>query len=277
MIDFQNISHVFLDMDGTLLDLNFDNHFWQEFVPQRYADRRGLTLEVARTELAPLFKATEGRLEWYCLDYWSEHLGLDLAGMKAEVAGLIAVLPHVTEFLDYLKTWDLRLLLVTNAHRRSLAVKMEKTCLHAFFDRIVVSHDLGLPKEDPAFWERLRALEPFDSERTLLVDDSLPVLRSARQFGLGHLRAIRRNDSTRPPREIAEFPAIHDFRELMPGRCGPSGPRPWPQGNGFSVKLRDLFSLLPRRYRVVSDISRSPDPRMGRTVRRPDRLARCQR
>jgi HAD superfamily hydrolase (TIGR01509 family) len=220
MIDWRNITTVFLDMDGTLLDLNFDNHFWQEFVPRRYAARHGLSLDAARLELVPRFKATEGRLEWYCLDYWTEQLGLDIAGMKTEIAGLIAVLPHVTEFLEFLRGRGQRVVLTTNAHPKSLGLKMERTCLHAFFDNIVSSHALGFPKEDPAFWERLAGIEPFDSQRALLVDDSLAVLRSAQRYGIAHQIAVRKNDSRQPAREITEFPAIEDFRELMPGPAG---------------------------------------------------------
>jgi HAD superfamily hydrolase (TIGR01509 family) len=216
MIDWQNIGSVFLDMDGTLLDLNFDNHFWLEFVPLRYAERHGLSPDEAKARLMPRFKATEGRLEWYCLDYWSAQLELDIAGLKAEIAGLIAVLPHVTEFLDAMRNLRKRVVLVTNAHPKSLGLKMERTCLHACFDNIVSSHALGRPKEDPAFWEKLQGVEPFEAGRILLADDSLAVLRSARKFGIGHLVAIRKNDSRLPPRDIAEFPAIDDFRQLMP-------------------------------------------------------------
>ncbi|MGZ8216138.1 GMP/IMP nucleotidase [Methylomagnum sp.] len=215
MMEWRNISSVFLDMDGTLLDLNFDNHFWREFVPQRYAEQHGITPEEAKTRLIPRFRATEGRLEWYCLDYWSEQLNLDIAGMKTEIAGLIAVLPHVTEFLDYVRRLDKRLVLVTNAHPKSLGLKMERTCLNALFDHIVSSHSLGHPKENPAFWGLLRGVEPFDPQQTLMVDDSLSVLRSARQYGIAHLVAIRKNDSRQPSRDITEFPAIEDFRELM--------------------------------------------------------------
>lgn len=216
MINWEDIDSVFLDMDGTLLDLNFDNHFWQEFVPRRFAERNGLTGEQAKTLLAPRFRAMEGRLEWYCLDYWSEQLDLDIAGMKEEVAGLISVLPHAVEFLEAARAACKRLVLVTNAHRKSLGLKMEKTSLHVFFDRIVSSHDLGAPKEDPEFWRKLGGIESFTPLRTLMVDDSLPVLRSARAFGMGHVLAVRRHDSTRPSRVITEFPAIEDFREIMP-------------------------------------------------------------
>ena len=169
----------------------------------------------------PRFKATEGRLEWYCLDYWTEQLGLDMAEMKAELAGFIAILPHVTEFLEYLQRLEKRVVLATNAHPKSLGLKMERTCLHVFFDTIVSSHDFGSPKEDRAFWDRIRNVEPYDPRMSLLVDDSLAVLRSARRAGLAHQVAVRKNDSRRPARDITEFPAIEDFRELMlPGYSG---------------------------------------------------------
>lgn len=216
MIDWRNINSIFLDMDGTLLDLDFDNHFWLELVPARYAEHHGISPDAAEARLLPRFKATEGRLEWYCLDYWSGLLDLDLVRMKAEIAERIAVLPHAADFLDALRRQGKRLVLVTNAHPKGLNLKLERTGLHAFFDRIVSSHDLGRPKEDPVFWELLQAIEPFEPRHTLLVDDSLPVLRSARIFGIAHAVAIRRNDSSRPPREITEFPSIEDFRELMP-------------------------------------------------------------
>lgn len=215
MLDWRQIETVMLDMDGTLLDLNFDNHFWQEFVPQRYAHLHGLTPEQAKQELAPRFKAMEGRLEWYCLDYWSSELQLNIAGLKQELAGLIAVHPHVVEFLDALRG-KRRLLLVTNAHRDSLNLKMEKTCLHRFFDEIVSSHDFGLAKEQQGFWQALQERHVFEKRSTLLVDDSLAVLRSARQFGIAHLVSISKPDSQAGVRPIAEFPAIEDFRALMP-------------------------------------------------------------
>lgn len=217
MLEWSLIDTVLLDMDGTLLDLNFDNHFWQEFVPQRFAALHSLSLDDAKRELQPRFKAMEGRLEWYCLDYWSRELSLDIAGLKQEVAGLIAVHPHVTEFLEAVRNSGRRLLLVTNAHRDSLDLKMEKTCLQAFFDAIISSHDFGLAKEQSGFWQILQERHVFEKSRCLLVDDSLSVLRSARAFGIAHLVSISQPDSRAPKRDITEFPAIVDFRALMPG------------------------------------------------------------
>jgi len=216
MIEWKNIDTVLLDMDGTLLDLNFDNHFWLEFVPSRYAIQNSLTIEQAKQQLIPQFKEMEGKLEWYCLDYWSNALKLDIAGLKAEIAGLIAVLPHVTEFLEALQQSSKQVILVTNAHRASLDLKMGETCLAPFFDQIISSHDYGSPKETQTFWTQLYKQQAFNNERTLLVDDSLAVLKSARLYGIKYLISISKPDSQLAKREITDFPAIEDFRLLMP-------------------------------------------------------------
>jgi HAD superfamily hydrolase (TIGR01509 family) len=214
MIDWTQIDTVFLDMDGTLLDLHFDNHFWLEHVPRRYAERRGVTPSQAREELLRRYRSVEGTLEWYCVDRWSRELGLDIALLKEEVDHLIAVHPHVVEFLESLQQAGKRRVLVTNAHQKSIALKMQRTPLAGHLERVICSHDLGMAKEDPRFWRLLRAVEPFDPRRTLFVDDSPTVLASARDFGFRWLLAILAPDSQQPAREPEGYPAIRDFSEL---------------------------------------------------------------
>ena len=215
MINWQGIDTVLLDMDGTLLDLNFDNHFWKEFVPLKFAQLHNMDLDLAKLHLEPRFKSMEGQLEWYCLDNWSEVLQLDIAGLKRELSELIAVLPHVIYFLEKLQQSSKQVLLVTNAHRDSLGLKMEKTCLQPFFDGIISSHDLGLPKEHAGFWSLLQQHQAFNKENTLMVDDSLAVLKSAQLFGIAHLISVSKPDSQQPKKQITEFRSIEDFRELM--------------------------------------------------------------
>lgn len=216
MIDWTQIDTVFLDMDGTLLDLHFDNHFWLEHVPLRYSESRGMDLEQAKRELVEKYRSIEGTLEWYCVDRWSRELGLDIALLKDEVDHLIAVHPHVAAFLEALARSGKRRVLVTNAHQKSIALKMERTKLAGHLERIVCAHDLGLPKENPLFWHRLHAIEPFEPERTLFVDDSLSVLDSARTYGFRWLLAVLRPDSQKPEKEVGAFPAIRDFSEILP-------------------------------------------------------------
>lgn len=215
MLNWQQIDTVLLDMDGTLLDLNFDNQFWQEFVPQRYAELHNLTITSAKQQLQPRFKAMEGRLEWYCLDYWSNELNLNIAKLKEELADLIAIHPHVIDFLQTAKLARKKLLLVTNAHRDSLNLKLQKTELQRYFDAVISSHDIGLAKEQTGFWQTLQDQHVFETSSTVLIDDSLAVLRSAQHFGIAHLVSISKPDSQSPSRQITEFPSTESFHLLL--------------------------------------------------------------
>lgn len=217
MIDWDRIDDCFLDLDGTLLDLHFDNRFWLEHVPLRYAERRGLPLEEARSELMGRYRAIAGTLQWYCVDHWSAELGLEILPLKAELEHLIAVHPHAIEFLEALAARGKRRVLVTNAHQKALALKLDRTRLAGHFERILCAHNLGLPKEHPGFWTRVQEVLPFDPERTLFVDDSLTVLHAAQAYGFGHLLAVVEPDSRAPRRSADGFAAIAHFGDLLPG------------------------------------------------------------
>jgi putative hydrolase of the HAD superfamily len=217
VLDWQAIDTVLLDMDGTLLDLHFDNHFWLDHVPRRYAEARGIAEAAARRELLARYQDIQGTLEWYCVDHWTRELGLDIALLKEEVDHLISVHPHVIDFLDLLAHAGKRRVLVTNAHQKSLELKMRRTLLRDRLDHVVCAHDIGLPKEDAGFWPRLQREEPFDPARTLFVDDSLAVLRSAEGYGIVNLLAILLPDTRQAERSVDEFPAVRDFAALLPG------------------------------------------------------------
>jgi len=216
MIAWNAVRTVLLDMDGTLLDLHYDNHFWLEHVPQRYAEKNALPLADAKTELLERYKKAEGTLDWYCVDYWSRELDLDIPQLKEEVDHLIAVHPHVLEFLRAVRATGRRLVLVTNAHGKALALKFRRTQLGHHFDAVVCAHDLGVPKENVDFWKKMQRVQPFAKESALLVDDSLPVLRAARAYGVAQLLAVRRPDSRLPEKAVGEFSAIRSFKEVMP-------------------------------------------------------------
>lgn len=211
MINWNNIDSVFLDMDGTLLDLHFDNYFWLTHLPKRYSDIKGVSKSEADETLLKLIKQEEGTLNWYCLDFWTETLGVDITELKQEIQHLIAFRPHVKTFLQELQDSRHRVVLVTNAHNKSLNLKLSITGLDHYVDAIICSHDLKLPKENPLFWEKLQTVEPFDKTRTMLIDDSLAVLKSAQEYGIQHIYSIVQPDSQKPPRSNEEFPSIDRF------------------------------------------------------------------
>ena len=216
---WQAIDTVLLDMDGTLLDLRFDNYFWLDLVPERYAAKHGLTLDQAREVLRPMFADRQGTLDWYCTDFWTRALSLDIAGMKREVREHVRFLPGAEQFLRALREKNVRVALVTNAHRDSLKVKATQTGLLDYFDVVFSSHSFGMPKEHPAFWQQLEAALGFDPQRTLFVDDSHSVLRAAKNHGIAHIFAISKPDSAMDKREITEFMSDEAVSQLLGERA----------------------------------------------------------
>ncbi len=216
-LDWSTIDTVLLDMDGTLLDRHFDDHFWMEHVPKTWGRKNRVPLDEAKELLYAQFRSQERTLNWTDLDYWSERLGLDIPLLKLEVEHLIAVHPGVTEFLSFLRRHGKHSWLVTNAHGKTLDLKMKKTRLGPLFEGIISAHDLGLPKEELQFWGKLREKVPFEPSRTLLGEDSETNLGTAAAYGIAHLIYVSRYSSVIPPIPSKEYRSIHYFTELISG------------------------------------------------------------
>ena len=215
-IDWNTIDTVLLDMDGTLLDRRFDDHFWLEHVPARWAARNGSSIEYARTHLYALFRSQENTLNWTDLDYWSDRLKLDIPLLKQEVEHLIAVHPFVVEFLLFLKQHRKAVWLVTNAHSKTLDLKMKSTRIGPYFDGAISAHQVGLPKENDRFWEALQRFVSYDPAHTLLGEDSETNLSTAERFGIRHLVYVSRFSSVLQPRASQRFVSIEFFNTLIP-------------------------------------------------------------
>lgn len=216
MIPWSRIHTVLLDLDGTLLDLRFDNYFWAEYLPACFAEMRGMPLEDAKQQLGKLIDDARGTLNWYCTDYWSEVLELDVIALKETVRERVTPRPGAEQFLSVLKASPLDTLLVTNAHPDTLRVKLERVTWHPYFDRIVSSHDIGHPKESLEFWVRFAALHAFDLESTVFIDDNEEVLDAAAAFGIQHLVTVDRPDSGLPIRENGKYRGFDHFAEIIP-------------------------------------------------------------
>ena len=212
---WDKIDTILLDMDGTLLDKHFDDYFWEHYVPEIFAEKNDLTPLEARKELLARYKSIEGTLAWTALDYWSEKLDLDIPALKLKIHHLIQVHPYVIDFLQYCVNLEKKVHLVTNAHSKTLDIKMRKTEIGCYFDRIICSQDIGLPKEDPRFWVRLEAILGYDKQRTLLADDNENVLLAAQAYGMGVLIFVARPSSRAEIFYSEKFPSIVYFKEMI--------------------------------------------------------------
>ena len=216
VIEWNSIDTVLLDMDGTLLDLHYDNVLWNERLPQRYATHHGITMTAASAKLELHFRETRHTIEHYCLDYWARFTQLNILSLHHELTHLIRYRAHAESFLARLQASGRQVALVTNAHRGSLDIKNARTGLTQRLDHSFSSHDFRAPKEAPEFWTRLEEALPFDASRTLLIDDNAAVLDAAQRHGIAHLVTVIQPDSTLPPRNGLAHAAFNGFDEIMP-------------------------------------------------------------
>ena len=204
-----------LDMDGTVLDLAYDNYVWNELVPERYAETRGISLDLARSRLFAKYEAIQGDIQWYCLDHWSERLGLDVLELHRDVDHRIDYLPGARDFLRTMHRHDVRVVLVTNSHPDTLALKDDATGLSAYFDAMYTSHEFGYAKERQEFWYALQEEEGFLRESTLFVDDNRSVLESADTYGVEMLVEIESPDTTESRQKKSDYAGVNGVSELL--------------------------------------------------------------
>lgn len=216
MFPWAQIDAVLLDMDGTLLDLHFDNHFWQTLVPQTLSQLRGISTAQAAEMVTQAYRRVEGTLNWYCLDYWANELQLDIMALHHCIVDKIRLRQDTVPFLQALKAAGKRRILLTNAHPKSLALKLEHTELGEHLDLMLSSHQFGYAKEAPQFWQQVLQKYQLTPSRCLFVDDNEVILQAAKDAGVGYLLGVSNPDSQRPHKHFKHFAATTDYLQLLP-------------------------------------------------------------
>jgi putative hydrolase of the HAD superfamily len=209
------ITHVLVDLDGTLLDRGFDDHFWEQTVPLEYARKHSVSFERAYSLIMTAYKREEGSLNWFDINFWSREFDLNIIELKIRESHGINALPGAYEFLEFTKKKQKSAHLVTDAHPQTVAVKMGYVPLRHYFDSILSSFDVGYTKADIPFWQAAQRLIGFEPTTTLFIDDRLTALGSARRFGIAHIFHKAVSSRTRPPDFSEDFYPVIDFTELL--------------------------------------------------------------
>ncbi len=210
-----DIDTVLLDMDGTLLDLAFDNYFWRQYVPETLSQKRGITREEAGQLITNKYQAVQHTLNWYCLDYWSDELNLDIRAMTWQLRHHAALRADTVPFLAALRSAGKRTILLTNAHPYNLDVKRQQTGLDRHLDLLLSTHTFGYPKEDQRLWQAVQLQTGFEKQRTLFIDDNETILDAAKQWGINWCLGVSNPDSGMPEKIFTHHPAVSDYRTLL--------------------------------------------------------------
>ncbi len=210
------------DLDGTLIDKNFDDAIWLVELPKLYARQNGTTMEKAKEIFfAEYRKIGPNRLEWYDIGHWFEKMGLDVPARKVveDLRHKILLYPDVLPALRRLEKSGTRMAVFTNSPRMFTEIKIKAEGLGSFFEKIVcVPSDYRKVKGHDGAFERFAGELGVEACDITHVGDSyeidyLPALRAGCKAVL-----IVRNDaapasaSTENARKIASLDELADAR-----------------------------------------------------------------
>ncbi len=187
------IKNYLIDLDGVILDIKYDNFFWQKHIPKVYSNVHNLSYDDAKVITRQLFNFKRKTKDWYDIDYWSNMLSIDIKKEKEENIQLVSLINGSKGFLEELKRKGKSVYLITNAHRKTLKIKLKKYPIEGYFKEIICSHELGCIKEEIRFWHILKNKLGIEFKDTVLIEDTIENLQAASSAGLSNLIYIGQN------------------------------------------------------------------------------------
>lgn len=206
---------IMFDMDGTLLDLAYDDFIWNDLLPIRYAETHQCNLEQSKEILYTFYQEHNHTLNWYSSRFWTTKIGIDVLAMQLEFKHKVTLRAGCIELLEYLKTKGYNIWLTTNADIAGLSFKLKEMNLSHYFDVIVSSEEIGHAKEFIEFWQKLYQQYPFDPNNCYFIDDTEKVLNGAKNFGIKHLMSIKQPSSNNAPRQKFSYPMLNKLTDLI--------------------------------------------------------------
>ena len=129
------IKVISFDVDGTLVDAEYNDLIWLEEIPRLYAENKGIDFKTAYDFiLAEYEKVGENDLRWYDMNYWLELFGINrtYAEIMQKYTDRIKIYPEVEKTLEILQS-KLRMVVISLMPREFLDVKLKK--LNGYFSR----------------------------------------------------------------------------------------------------------------------------------------------
>ena len=101
------------------------------------------------------------------------------------------------------------MILITNAHRKTLNIKLQKYDLSPYFDEMVCAHELHYVKEDVQLWYMLRSRYRIDFEKTVLIEDTIKNIYTGLSAGISKAIYLG-NENFTSSNKILSMSSIND-------------------------------------------------------------------
>jgi len=200
-----------VDMDGVILDNTYDNNFWQNQIPGVISKNKNISFEDAKRLAVQIFNYKKNTKDWYDVDYWSNMLNVDIEAEKRSSISFdrIQLYEGVTETLNKLKN-NFILILITNAHRKTLNIKLEKYDLNPYFENMICAHELHYVKENIQLWYMLKSRFKLDYTKTLLIEDTINNIKVGLSAGISQAVYLG-DESYEDSKKILKLSSINDI------------------------------------------------------------------
>ncbi len=211
MVKLNSTTAILLDLDGVILNLEYDIKFWESWLPDQVANQSNRILEEIKAEIQAEIDIQKGTLNFYDLNYWDNLLNVDCMKIIKEQEEKCSYLEGSYEALQRLSTLNNRMHIVTNGDPRVQEYKAETQNFLEFFDSIFYSMRAGYPKEEKEFWALARHNLNLDFEDAIFIDDDFKVITAAAKAGIKQVIWITPGKNRILQNGVETFPSLAEL------------------------------------------------------------------
>ena len=211
MVKLNSTTAILLDLDGVILNLEYDIKFWESWLPDHVANQSNRTLEEIKAEMQAEIDIQRGTLNFYDLNYWDNLLNVDCMKIIKEQEEKCAYLEGSYEALQRLSTLKNPMHILTNGDPRAQEYKAETQNFLEFFDSIFYSMHAGYPKEEKEFWALARHNLNLDFEDAIFIDDDFKVITAAAKAGIKQVIWITPGKNRILQNGVETFPSLAEL------------------------------------------------------------------
>ena len=215
MVKLNSTTAILSDLDGVILDLNYDMKFWQSWLPEHVANQTNQSIEETQAEIQAEINKQRGTLNFYNLNYWDDFLNVDCMQIIKEKEEKCSYLEGSHEASQRLSALKNPKHILTNGDPRVQEYKAQSQDFRRFFDSIFYSMRAGYPKEQKEFWALARHNLNLCFEDAMFIDDGYNVVTAAVKAGLKKVIWITPGKNRILQNGIETFPRLIDLVDAI--------------------------------------------------------------